>query len=446
MGRIRKAIRARLEASGYAARFVHPVTKRSTRIPLGNGIEAEENLRALNLVFLNPEFWRALPEKTPEAIHRPWTAGLDGVPASKRRVRGGDPTPARQAYLEVHAKMQSSLILSLEEQLAQAQKKIEYLLGRKVRQGPALNLKEALAAWMANYTGRDSNHTKNVEYDLNRFVKKFGERAMLEEMEGCESDVDGWLNGLVVEDVKHHGQNWKRRRSGMPLGASRRHSIRRYVLKFLRDSGIAIEAKRISLPSKQAIRSDRGNIRWLERAQAEAIAKALENFPLGADALYWQDLFRVQVGTGLRPDELITLKAGDFARNFRSLTLSRLDHLTLKQGPRSIQIPTLVSAIIRRRAKTNAVIFPSAHGAAWPCEKYYNRKFREALRAACAAVKGIGFILDCRTGRRTCGSILLRSGLSVEDVAAILGDNPDTVREHYAAILPHEVDPSAAAI
>jgi hypothetical protein len=54
--------------------------------------------------------------------------------------------------------------------------------------------------------------------------------------------------------------------------------------------------------------------------------------------------------------------------------------------------------------------------------------------------------VDCRTGRRTCGSLLLRAKKSIEQVASILGDRAETVREHYAKILSREVDPSAAAL
>jgi len=133
------------------------------------------------------------------------------------------------------------------------------------------------------------------------------------------------------------------------------------------------------------------------------------------------------------------------------VTLSPLGSLTLKQGPRTIIVPSTVRTIVGRRLKAGDVIFPDpSTKAAWKDPKKYNRSFRTALRAAVPAVNFVLKVkeqitdadaLDCRTGRRTCGSLLLRAGSSIEEVAAILGDNPQTVREHYAAILSSEVDP-----
>ena len=48
--------------------------------------------------------------------------------------------------------------------------------------------------------------------------------------------------------------------------------------------------------------------------------------------------------------------------------------------------------------------------------------------------------ITCLTLRRTFGSLLLRSGKSVSEVAAAMGNSATMVEKHYARILGHEVD------
>ena len=77
-----------------------------------------------------------------------------------------------------------------------------------------------------------------------------------------------------------------------------------------------------------------------------------------------------------------------------------------------------IRAIIKRRLDNNAVVFPEeSTGATWrdpiAFDKAYSRALKDAARAA-----GIETKVDCRIGRRTCASILIRAGRSTEEVAA----------------------------
>jgi len=71
---------------------------------------------------------------------------------------------------------------------------------------------------------------------------------------------------------------------------------------------VELHRKSIHRPSKKDVRNDRGNIRWLSKKMATDVAEKL------ADP--WKEVFRIQVGLGLRPDELITLKREDFTEDF----------------------------------------------------------------------------------------------------------------------------------
>lgn len=286
-----------------------------------------------------------------------------------------------------------------------------------------ITLETAKEAFKKSFKGRDSDYTKNVLWDIDRFIEHIGKKKTLADVAGREGEIEKWLRALVKEN-------------GKPLGSGRRLEIRRAVLNFLSTSGVELNRRDITRPSKQDVRNDRGRIRWLSKKQAIAVAEKL------ADP--WKDAFRVQVGLGFRPDELITLKRADFSEDFETVTLSPLDHLTLKEGSRTIKVPVQVRGIVERRLKESAIAFPE-NGKPYPNAKLFDRRYLAALKAAGKAAD-IPFKMDCRIGRRTCATLLLGAGTPVKTVADILGDDPATVLEHYGAIIPEHMDPAAAAI
>jgi integrase len=296
---------------------------------------------------------------------------------------------------------------------------------RILREQAARNiaLGEARDRWVEKQQG-DKDYVQDVIYTVKRFVGHFGEGTLLTELQGREEDLAAWLGGL-------------RRADGKPLGAGRRREVRRAVLRFLTESGLDLERKRVPRPSQTDVRNDRGPIRWLSRKQAETLARSLPQ--------PYRDLFLVQVGLGLRPDELITLKRADFSDGLESVTLSPLGPLTLKEGSRVIKLPESVRGILRRRLRSGDVIFPAANGRPYNDARVFDRHFRAALTTAAKAAR-IPIKVDCRTGRRTCATLLLAAGVPVVALGKILGDDPSTVLEHYGAVLPESQDPSPAAL
>jgi site-specific recombinase XerD len=185
---------------------------------------------------------------------------------------------------------------------------------------------------------------------------------------------------------------------------------------------------------RSEIRRDRGGIRWLEGKSANELHNHLPK--------PWSQVFQIQCQIGLRPSEVPTLKRTDFAPDLHTLTLSPVPRtdLTLKTGPRTIGIhryPEILPVFRDLLDSTREDLIFNDRGKPWNLDQFM-KQYRRALRAAASAA-GIRTKVDARIGRRTCASILLRTGKSVEQVAALLGDDPKTIREHYAAILPHEV-------
>jgi integrase len=447
MGRPRKAIDMKKETNVYVARYWHPTRERTERIALDESAGvAEKKLDYLNLIFMNKDNWNNPPEGFAD-IRAAWLGPDSEIRTSQKQARKGKTaivlSAGEVAYWKGEAEFWKDEYHALLSKYNARGKELEHWRGKKLRTGPCPKLADACNAWLGKYQGRDSDHTKIVGYDLKRFVNHFGSMTdpakdvTADELDGREQDIDAWLRGLKTKDIKDAAG--KVVKPGRPISAGRRQQIRRIVLRFLEDSGVGLKRKAVATISRKQVRAGRGAIRWLEREQAEKVAKLL--------AQPWQDLFRVQVGLGLRPDELATLKRADFSTDFAELSISPLDHLTLKQGSRKLRVPADIREILKpRMPELGAVAFPDPETKKpWANVKDYNRAYNAALKAAGGAA-GVPFTMDCRIGRRTCGSLLLRSGMSAESVAAILGDDVKTVTEHYARILSKEVDPSAAVL
>lgn len=293
-----------------------------------------------------------------------------------------------------------------------------------------LTLKAAATTWTSKLTG-DAEYVNDQTLTANAFVRQFGETTLATDMPGRETEIDEWIRGLKNNRNK-------------PIGAGRRLEIRRVVLKLLRETGVEMDKKAIKRPSKKDVRNDRGAIRWLTRIQARNVAERIQD-------TYFADCFRVQLALGLRPNELLTLKKADFSEidGKRSLTLSPLAHLTLKEGSRTIIVPEHIHAILDRRLEASDILFPHVggkhDGKPWVKAKLFDRRYVQALRAAGKAA-GVPFDLDGRVARRTAATLLLGAGVAPKAVADILGDRLDTVIEHYGAAIPGTNDPSKAAI
>jgi integrase len=413
--------------------------KKVVNITLGKtATQAAENLIQLNRIFLDESLWRAPPLGTSDLVTAIWAAPLTVDTRQDGVVDGGETVPVSPlatTLLLATIEEKNRENLRLQQQIRALTREVEHWRGRRVPTGPSPQLAEAAEKWIAAYQGRDPDHMQTVAWEVRRFVRDFGPKTLVEEVQ--EGQIATWLRGITRRGG--HGE-----KTSAPLSPGRRNAVRLIVLRFLEDSGGRVERKLVPAASAGEVRAKRGPVRWLERDQAEALAGALPE--------YWRDVWRVQVGLGLRPSELLALHRQNFSGDLAQLTLAPLGVLTLKTGSRAINVPEPVREILRRRFLAAPLAFPRLDGPGagrepWTPAWFY-RSYRRVLREAAARMPppGIGIKLDARAGRRTCGSLLLRAGMPLEAVAAILGDDPNTIREHYARILAHEVDPSAAAI
>ena len=425
----RQPLKLKQEKRGkaFSAYFWHPIFKRTERIKLGKtATDAATNLKFLNAIFMNPDKWDRPPDDTPLAILRQWQGIEEGVELSAEDL--ANVTPGMAAALTADAQHYKDECIRLTAENRKLRKMLERERGKKLRDGPSPTLQAAMDAWIKAFKGKDPNHTKNVAWDIGRFVKHFGETMPVDDIENREREIDTWLAALVTKEKKD--ADGKIVESAHPISAGRRMQIRRHVLRFLEDSGAMLNRKAVAVPKRKDVRRDRGAIRWLDADQVKAVSERLTGD--------WKDVFALQCSIGLRPSEIPTLKKSDISGDFERLTLSPLGALTLKTGSRTITIMRFPAAreILQRRAASGEIIFAhdgKPYGLDW-FNKSYNRALNDVREAA-----GIPFRLDARVGRRSCASQLIRSGKPIEAVASLLGDDPNTVREHYGKLLSHEI-------
>lgn len=462
MGRRRKPLTMSTEGATSVCYFLHPFRKNDDGKPLTVRANLGPNGKYyphLNRVFMNPAFWYNLPEDFPPALRTLWLGELKPTDSAAKEnlIRQLEESASDGEQLTLEAV--ELLTAQHAEEVRKLKAEITHWKGRRMREGPVPSLIEARKNFLASLKATlDKQHREHIEYDTQRFVDAFGADTPADVFYGAEEKLDTWLAGLMCrfQKPKTPPPGWQPPEP-RPLGPTTRNRIRTYALKMLDFAGILVDRHRVAAAGKREIRRARGPRRWVSKKQAEQLAKHLVE--------YWSDAWRVQVGIGLRPDELITLKESDFTKDLKVLTLSPLDigdvHLTLKLGSRSIQVPSKTRTIIRRRLKAwphgtgIKILFPfyskrpdrtgGVQPRPWTDAQYFDKSYREALQAA-ALDAGIVVKMDCRIGRKTCANILLRDGMSPEAVARLLGDDLKTLLEHYAQIHSEEVNPKAAAI
>ena len=398
----RKPIKKVCRGQSFVCQFKHPISGKKQYLNLGEGADADENLRALNAIFLNQENWRDIPDDTPEYIRKLWRGFTEVEPS--HAVEGVAKAEAdfwrRQYEEEVRAGMVK------DAELAE-------LRGRRYS-GPTISLREAEKAFMGNFSAGhlDDAYRDDVRFIIAAFVASFNPDAPISDLSGQESEMRAWIERRKCE-------------------VGRMQQMRGYIIRFLEESGLSI--------SRRAFRSWRSSqarpIVWLTDEQVAQLAECLPQ--------YARDLFTVQVETGLRPTELATVEAKNI--HGKMLVLAPLtEKLTLKMGSRTIPLSEKALEVLSRRTKGRRIAFPNGK-APWATQKYFCARYLKWLNAgkkAAEAKPGAKPLppIDCRTGRRTAASLWLRRGLRIEQVAALLGDDVRTVRRHYARLLPQEVE------
>lgn len=316
---------------------------------------------------------------------------------------------------------------------------------RAARVAKVGTLHEELDKYVLDYKAKKITHKRKgiLNSTLKRFVSAMGATRKADDV--SEADVTRY-----VETYRADG--------GKPISEERRKEIRAQVCTFLeRVTHQSFSRRAVGRVSAHNVARERKQIVWLDSGDAKSLLKEL--YALHGN--YWGDLATIQLHMGWRPSELVLLQKSGVKETHLELDpivdpTSGVSHG--KTGGRSIRIPREAAVAVKRRAKPKGqpLLFPflgsitkegrtrkrqtdkpGLLSTAWNFDMFY-KEYRTKLRAAAKRAK-IERPMDARTLRRTFGSLAIRKGWSVEQVAQVMGDRPSTIRRHYARLNSEEV-------
>ena len=164
------------------------------------------------------------------------------------------------------------------------------------------------------------------------------------------------------------------------------------------------------------------------------------------DEPYYADFVEFRFSTGIRTGELIGLQWGDLSPDCTQLTVYRsYNSSTQELKPvkrskiRTFNLPKNAVRILTRRkeqypAGNEDLVFPAPHGGYLSARNFAKRQWRPVLESL-----GIDYRRPYNT-RHTLASHALHQGMSVVDLASLLGNTPRTIYERYAGEV-NEISP-----
>lgn len=281
---------------------------------------------------------------------------------------------------------------------------------------------------------------------------------------------------------KYLDERTSEKATGKPL--SRRRNLHIRLARFINWASETFDypsqMARVSMPSKQRIAAEKGEIVWHTKKEVEA---AIEGLPkrlraaLGFDGaeldravVYWKALVATLAYGGLRLSELCWLRVADLEiekggkRGRLRVTVVEDEHggrHSLKTGGSHRWVSLEPDLLLPRiRAHLDAGGAGDFYLFAMPAgrrrrarekgkglaERWLPTSLGVMLRGHPGGAKRrktpplLPDYMNAQTLRHTAGSLLLRAGKSEEEVAAFLGNTPDVVRSNYARLTSKEVD------
>jgi integrase len=257
-------------------------------------------------------------------------------------------------------------------------------------------------------------------YNLKNLYPFFTGRVM-EELSA--SDVREYINHRRVKGV---GPATINREIGL-LSAAINHAKREWEWVLPNP----VEGRRLSEPS--------GRVRWLTRAQAEALIKAARSLPRASWLL---DFIMLGLNTGMRRGEMLGLEWRRVDLASRLLYLESEHQKNGKVG--SVPLNEAATTAILSRARFLANRCPDAP---WVFCDGLGRRIQDVKKSFATACKLAGIDdFHVHDLRHTCASWLVQAGVPLQQVAGLLRHSDIRVTMRYAHLAPENVRAAVAVL
>jgi integrase len=465
----------------YHLSFKHPLlkgkqVKRSTKTP--DGAQAATLATELSDILRNPNVWRKLPAETSEIVRAIWSGDIIDQTLSasleETRPRGnyGDFYKPDWIKTKDHKKLAEAAQKILEENKrlyeanATLEAKVDNLTALLKKMGVEAmrdftpkSLTQACADFLSDDKAKCGTNAGARKKDtwrswFNRFAQVQSAAARVHEI-GAQQVIEH-LAAFQAGELK--GQN------GKPTAGTVKEVAKSLCAMLEHQSCGTFRKAPVKDWVKKHLNGDDGEPRevpyWLEQKDVEVLLKHLPKF--------WRDVASVQWEGGFRPEELAHIRCEVVSFEKDDV---RIDIAPLKADGKLIWKPKTrqsygkvhlrddVRETLERLVSRNSfLLFPNdpvIHGGIKPRwtetdeiasrlklwrVKSWDEQYVSSLRAAAEKAKLDKDRIDGRTLRRSCGKrVLIASNYNLELAAAFLRDHPDTVRKHYARLLPEDV-------
>lgn len=189
--------------------------------------------------------------------------------------------------------------------------------------------------------------------------------------------------------------------------------------------------------SGRKLREPEGRVRWITRAEADALLRAIPT-----SQAYLADFVRLALNTGCRKQELLGLewRRVDLSRNL--LLLEATNTKTARR--RSIPLNVLAREAIIGRARFRADHCPDSP---WVFAHEDGSRIQDVKKSFASACEKAG-IEDFRIHdlRHTCAAWLVSEGVPLMEVKDLLGHTTVRMTERYAHLAPENVRDAVAVL